>query len=138
LGFGAAQITAGIRYLFPQLNDFSTPIFQLVVIVVVTVLFSLSAATGLDKGIRILSNLNVRIAIILMTFILFLGPTSYIMGVFTQGIGSYAQNFFGMSFQMDVYDPESNWVQTWTIFYWAWWISWAPFVGSFIARVSRG
>ncbi|WZY01035.1 BCCT family transporter [Bacillus sp. FSL W7-1360] len=138
LGFGAAQITAGIRYVFPQLQDFNVYIFQVVVIVIVTILFSLSAATGIDKGIRILSNLNVRLAIILMTFILFLGPTSHIMGVFTQGIGSYAQNFFGMSFAMDIYDPKSSWVQDWTIFYWAWWISWAPFVSAFIARVSRG
>ncbi|MCR1290135.1 BCCT family transporter [Shouchella clausii] len=138
LGFGAAQITAGLRYLFPALNSFSDNVFQLVVIAIVTILFCISAATGVDKGIRILSNFNVRLAIILMAFVLLLGPTSYIMGVFTQGIGSYAQNFFGMSFSMDVYNPESSWVQEWTLFYWAWWISWSPFVGAFIARVSRG
>lgn len=138
LGFGAAQITAGLRYLFPALESFSDTVFQLVIILIVTVLFSISALTGINKGIRILSNLNVRLAVLLMAFILILGPTSYIMGVFTQGIGSYAGNFFGMSFSLDVYDPESSWVQDWTLFYWAWWISWSPFVGAFIARVSRG
>ncbi|NGP46858.1 BCCT family transporter [Bacillaceae bacterium SIJ1] len=140
LGLGAAQITAGLKYLFPSLEAFSGPLFQFVVIVIVTILFSISALTGIDKGIRILSLLNVRVSLVLVAFILLLGPTSYIMGVFTQGIGSYAQNFFGMSFRLDVYDPnpESTWVQDWTIFYWAWWISWSPFVGSFIARVSRG
>ncbi|MED4127438.1 MULTISPECIES: glycine betaine uptake BCCT transporter [Shouchella] len=138
LGFGAAQITAGLIYLFPSLENINYNLFQIVVIVIVTILFSISAMTGIDKGIRILSNLNVRLAILLMAFVLLLGPTSYIMGVFTQGIGSYVQNFFGMSFSMDVYDPESSWVQDWTLFYWAWWISWSPFVGAFIARVSRG
>ncbi|NGP46859.1 BCCT family transporter [Bacillaceae bacterium SIJ1] len=138
LGFGAAQITAGLKYLFPVLEHYSGPVFQLVVIFIVTILFCLSALSGIDKGIRILSLLNVRVSLILLAFVLFLGPTSYIMGVFTQGIGSYAQNFLGMSFRMDLYNPDSTWVQDWTIFYWAWWVSWAPFVGSFIARVSRG
>ncbi|WP_054710029.1 BCCT family transporter [Bacillus sp. JCM 19041] len=138
LGFGAAQITAGLLHLFPPLSVLNDNLFQIIVILIVTILFSISAITGIDKGIRILSNLNVRLAVILMAFVLLLGPTSYIMGVFTQGIGSYAQNFFGMSFSMDVYNPESSWVQDWTLFYWAWWISWSPFVGAFIARVSRG
>ncbi|GAF16525.1 LOW QUALITY PROTEIN: glycine betaine transporter OpuD [Bacillus sp. JCM 19046] len=138
LGFGAAQISAGIIYLFPSLAAINDSVFRIVVIAIVTILFSISAISGINKGIRILSNLNVRLAIILMAFVLLLGPTSYIMGVFTQGIGSYAQNFFGMSFSMDVYNPDSSWVQDWTLFYWAWWISWAPFVGAFIARVSRG
>ncbi len=138
LGFGAAQITAGLRYIFPSLESYSDTLFQLVIILIVTVLFSISALSGINKGIRILSNFNVRLAILLMAFILILGPTSYIMGVFTQGIGSYAGNFLGMSFSLDVYDPESSWVQDWTLFYWAWWISWSPFVGAFIARVSRG
>ncbi|WP_059104975.1 glycine betaine uptake BCCT transporter [Shouchella shacheensis] len=138
LGFGAAQITAGLRYVFPIPDAFSETVFQLIVIAIVTVLFSISTLTGINKGIRILSNLNVRLAIALMAFVLLLGPTSHIMGVFTQGLGSYVQNFFGMSFSLDVYDPDTSWVQDWTLFYWAWWISWSPFVGAFIARVSRG
>ncbi|WP_100373358.1 glycine betaine uptake BCCT transporter [Bacillus sp. FJAT-45037] len=138
LGFGAAQISAGLAYLIPGLGSFSDIGLQLIVIVIVTILFMISAQTGLNKGIRILSKVNVYLAVLLMLFVLFFGPTSYIMGVFTQGIGSYVQNLVGMSFRLDVYNSETTWVEGWTIFYWAWWISWAPFVGTFIARVSRG
>ncbi|WP_227935661.1 glycine betaine uptake BCCT transporter [Alkalihalobacillus deserti] len=138
LGFGAAQISAGLAYLIPGLQTVNVRLLQFIVIIIVTVLFMISAQTGLDKGIRILSKTNVYLAIFLMLFVLFLGPTSYIMGVFTQGIGSYLQNLAGMSFRLDVYNPETTWVEGWTIFYWAWWISWAPFVGTFIARVSKG
>lgn len=138
LGFGAAQITAGLSYLMPSLQTMNGTLLQLLVILIVTVLFMISAQTGLNKGIRILSKFNVYLAIILMLFVLFFGPTSYIMGVFTQGVGSYLQNLAGMSFRLDVYNPETHWVEGWTIFYWAWWISWAPFVGTFIARVSKG
>lgn len=138
LGFGAAQISAGLAYLAPGLQTMNSTLLQLLVILVVTVLFMVSAQTGLNKGIRILSKTNVYLAVILMLFVLFFGPTSYIMGVFTQGVGSYLQNLAGMSFRLDVYNPETTWVEGWTIFYWAWWISWAPFVGTFIARVSKG
>jgi len=138
LGFGAAQISAGLSYLMPGLQAMNERLLQFIVIVVVTILFMVSAQSGLDKGIRILSKTNVYLALFLMLFVLFFGPTSYIMGVFTQGLGSYLQNLAGMSFRLDVYNPETTWVEGWTIFYWAWWISWAPFVGTFIARVSKG
>ncbi|WP_088104945.1 glycine betaine uptake BCCT transporter [Halalkalibacter urbisdiaboli] len=138
LGFGAAQISAGLAYLIPGLATMNKALLQLFVIIVVTILFMISAQTGLNKGIRILSKTNIYLAITLMIFVLLFGPTSYIMGVFTQGLGSYIQNLPGMSFRLDVYNPETSWVQGWTIFYWAWWISWAPFVGTFIARVSKG
>ncbi|MCL7746305.1 glycine betaine uptake BCCT transporter [Halalkalibacter alkaliphilus] len=138
LGFGAAQISAGLSYLIPGLQTINEVMLQLIVILIVTILFMISAQTGLNKGIRILSKTNVYLAISLMLFVLLFGPTSYIMGVFTQGIGSYLQNLAGMSFRLDVYNPETTWVEGWTIFYWAWWISWAPFVGTFIARVSKG
>ncbi|GAE33787.1 glycine betaine uptake BCCT transporter [Halalkalibacter akibai] len=138
LGFGAAQISAGLGNLVPGLQGMNEKVLQLIVIIVVTVLFMVSAQTGLDKGIRILSKTNVYLAISLMLFVLLFGPTSYIMGVFTQGVGSYLQNLAGMSFRLDIYNPETTWVEGWTIFYWAWWISWAPFVGTFIARVSKG
>ncbi|MET3505194.1 glycine betaine uptake BCCT transporter [Halalkalibacter oceani] len=138
LGFGAAQISAGLSYLAPGLGTINGTLLQLIVIGVVTVLFMISAQTGLNRGIRILSKTNVYLAILLLLFVLFFGPTSYIMGVFTQGVGSYIQNLIGMSFRLDIYNPETTWVEGWTIFYWAWWISWAPFVGTFIARVSKG
>lgn len=138
LGFGAAQISGGLGFLFPAISNMNPTALNLVVIVIVTILFSISALTGIDKGIRYLSNLNVYLAIALMLFILFAGSTAYMMGVFTQGIGNYLQNFINMSFSLDIYDSENTWIQDWTLFYWAWWISWSPFVGSFIARVSRG
>ncbi|MBM0065309.1 BCCT family transporter [Alkalicoccobacillus gibsonii] len=138
LGFGAAQISGGLGFLFPAITNMNPTLLNLIVIIVVTILFSVSAISGIDKGIRYLSNLNVYLAIALMLFILFAGSTAYMMGVFTQGIGNYLQNFINMSFSLDIYDSENTWIQDWTLFYWAWWISWSPFVGSFIARVSRG
>ncbi len=136
LGFGTMQISGGLSELSTVIpNSFST---QFIIIVIITVLYMLSALTGLNRGIRILSKTNVYLAVSLMLFVLFLGPTTYIMGAFTQTLGNYFQNIVSMSFRMDPFNPETNWVQGWTIFYWAWWISWAPFVGTFIARVSRG
>ncbi|TDL80050.1 glycine betaine uptake BCCT transporter [Peribacillus frigoritolerans] len=136
LGLGAIQIGGGISYLFDGINNtFST---QLIIIFIVTFLFMLSAQTGLDKGIKILSNVNIIIAIALMVFLLFAGPTNFIMDLFTTTIGGYLQNLTYMSFRLTPFTEGSTWVQDWTIFYWAWWISWAPFVGTFIARISRG
>ncbi|MFD1018013.1 glycine betaine uptake BCCT transporter [Thalassobacillus hwangdonensis] len=137
LGLGALQISAGLAYLFPGLEDTFT--LQLSIIVIVTVLFMISAMTGLNKGIKYLSNTNIVLAISLMVFLLFAGPTNFIMDFFTTSFGSYIQNLPQMSFRLTPFSEEnSSWVNGWTIFYWAWWISWAPFVGTFIARVSRG
>ncbi|OZM58432.1 glycine/betaine ABC transporter permease [Lottiidibacillus patelloidae] len=142
LGFGASQISGGLSYLFPIIvNDETT---QLVVILIVTVLFMLSAQTGLNKGIKYLSNINIILAISLMLFLLFAGPTNFIMNMFTTSIGSYLQNLPSMSFKLNPFEQlslgegESTFAQGWTIFYWAWWIAWAPFVGTFIARISKG
>ncbi|WP_407545112.1 BCCT family transporter [Priestia sp. HNGD-A6] len=135
LGLGAIQITGGASYLSPSIdNNFTT---QLIVIIIVTFLFMLSAQTGLNKGIKYLSNLNIVLAILLMLFLLFAGPTNFIMDLFVTTIGSYIQNLPSMSFRLSPFD-NSTWVRDWTIFYWAWWIAWAPFVGTFIARISRG
>lgn len=136
LGFGAIQISGGFSYLNPNIeNNFTT---QLIIIIIVTFLFMLSAQTGLNKGIKYLSNLNVAIAVSLLFFILFTGPTNFIMDLFTTTLGAYIQNLPSMSFRMTPFNSENTWVQDWTIFYWAWWIAWAPFVGTFIARVSKG
>jgi glycine betaine transporter len=107
------------------------------IVVVVTVLFMLSAATGLDKGIKILSNLNVAIAAVLAIAALLIGPTSLILTTFVKGLGLYAQNVATDLFSIKEY-MNNEWYGWWTIFYWAWWIAWAPFVGTFIARISRG
>lgn len=136
LGIGATQIGGGVSYLFKGIeNNFIT---QLIIIFVVTILFMISAQSGLNKGIKYLSNINVILAVSLMLFLLFTGPTNFIMQFFTTTLGSYIQNLPSMSFKMNPLDQGNTWVQDWTIFYWAWWIAWAPFVGTFIARISRG
>ncbi|WP_346208216.1 BCCT family transporter [Caldifermentibacillus hisashii] len=135
LGLGAIQISGGLSHLTPAIpNDTTT---QLLIIIIVTVLFMLSAVSGLDKGIKLLSNLNVALAVGLMLFLLFTEPTNFIMDVFTMTIGNYMQNLPSMSFKLSPFE-QNNWSQSWTIFYWAWWIAWAPFVGTFIARISKG
>lgn len=136
LGLGAAQINGGLDYLFNIPNAFST---QLIIIIIVTVLFLASALSGIGKGIKYLSNINMVLAAVLMFFLLLVGPTVYILNSFTDSIGQYLSNIVQMSFRLSPNDPEKReWINGWTIFYWAWWISWAPFVGIFIARVSRG
>lgn len=136
LGFGAIQISGGAAYVF----DIEQSVFmQLIIIAIVTVLFMLSAYSGLSKGIKYLSNTNLILAFLLMIFILFLGPTQFILELFTNTIGSYINNLPSMSLRMAPFNEgNASWIDDWTIFYWAWWIAWAPFVGTFIARVSRG
>ena len=136
LGFGAAQINGGLSYLFgvPQESW-----VQFVIIAVVTVLFVISAWSGLNKGIKYLSNTNMVLAVILLILVLVLGPTLLILNMFTETFGNYFQNLISLSFQSAPLDAENrSWLNDWTIFYWAWWISWAPFVSMFIARVSKG
>ena len=136
LGFGAIQINGGLAYLFDIPNSFSV---QIVIIVVVTILFLASAWSGLSKGIKYLSNTNMVLAVILLALVIILGPTLLIFNTFTDTIGSYLQNLPRMSFRAAPLDADNRaWINSWTIFYWAWWISWSPFVGIFIARVSRG
>lgn len=134
LGLGTLQINGGLNHLTNLPNTFSS---QLTIIVIVTVLYLLSATTGLDKGIKILSNVNLLIAVLLLVFVLFAGPTAFLFDVFTTTLGSYLQNIIQMSLTLTPFSAGS-WIKDWTLFYWAWWIAWAPFVGMFIARVSRG
>ncbi|KUP23971.1 BCCT family transporter [Paenibacillus sp. DMB5] len=134
LGLGALQINGGLHYLFGVPN---TAASQIVIISVVTVLFLISATTGLDKGIKLLSNTNLIIAVLLMLFVWATGPTSFIFDTFTTTLGSYLQNIVNMSLRLTPFS-RGTWVGAWTLFYWAWWIAWAPFVGTFIARVSKG
>ncbi|WP_342513461.1 BCCT family transporter [Sporosarcina sp. FSL K6-1522] len=136
LGFGAVQINAGLNYLFGvEIGIFS----QFVIIAVVTVLFITSAWSGLSKGIKYLSNTNVVLALALLGFIVILGPTLLIFNMFTDSLGGYIANLVQMSFGTAPLDATDRaWLDSWTIFYWAWWISWAPFVSMFIARVSKG
>lgn len=134
LGMGALQINSGLYAVFGlSVNNTS----QVVIILVTTSLFITSAVTGVTKGIKILSSLNMIVALVLALFIFIIGPTVAIIDTLTNTLGSYLSEFIRMSLRMTPF-RESQWVGGWTIFYWAWWISWSPFVGVFIARVSRG
>ncbi len=136
LGFGAAQINGGLSYLWGIPKNF---IVQVIIVAVVTVLFIMSAWSGLGKGIKILSNANIFLAVALLILMFITGPTILILNLFTDSIGGYIQNIVQMSFRIAPLNEEHrSWINEWTIFYWAWWISWSPFVGIFIARVSRG
>ena len=136
LGFGAVQINAGLNYLFGFTIGFTS---QLIIIAVVTVLFVMSAWSGLSKGIKYLSNINMILALAVLVFVIILGPTLFIFNVFTESIGGYLAHLVAMSFRTaPLNDTHRVWLEDWTIFYWAWWISWAPFVSMFIARVSKG
>ncbi|WP_078433258.1 glycine betaine uptake BCCT transporter [Metabacillus halosaccharovorans] len=136
LGFGAAQINGGLSLLWGVPINFTV---QLIIVVVVTVLFMISAWSGLGKGIKYLSNANMFLAIALFVLMFIAGPTILILNMFTDTLGGYIQNIVQMSFRIAPLNEEHrSWINGWTIFYWAWWISWSPFVGIFIARVSRG
>lgn len=136
LGFGASQINGGLSYLFGIANNFKV---QTIIIIITTMLFILSAMSGLGKGVKILSNLNLILAIGLLAIAIVVGPSVRIFDNLTDSIGNYLQNFLQMSFRSSSFDPEKRGrINMWTIFYWAWWISWSPFVGVFIARISKG
>ena len=137
LGLGVKQVVSGLHYLF---NFPTTTDFAVVVIGVITLFAVISIASGLDKGVRMLSMANMVTAGIFMLFLIVVGPTVYIMKAFTQNIGFYISKLPQLSFWVETfYGAEgSNWQNPWTIFYWGWWISWSPFVGMFIARISKG
>ena len=134
LGMGALQINSGLHAL---LGLPIGKVSQVSIIVITTILFLGSAVSGVTRGIKWLSNINVVLAGLLALAVFVLGPTVAIIDTFTSTLGSYASEFVRMSLRMTPF-RDSTWVGGWTIFYWAWWVSWAPFVGLFIARVSRG
>jgi len=137
LGFGASQLGAGLHQLgWISENSFS---LQMVVIAVVMSLATFSAISGVGKGVKILSELNLTLAFCLLIFVLVAGPTLYLLSAFSDNIGTYLSNLVQLSFKTYVYEQEhTGWFSGWTILYWAWWCSWAPFVGLFIARISKG
>ena len=134
LGLGVLQINGGLNYLFGI--PINTTV-SIIIIVIVTVLFMISAVSGLDKGIKILSNANVGIAALLMIIALIVGPTVMILNSLTNGLGMYLGNIIQESMKLEPFG-DNSWFGGWRIFYWAWWIAWAPFVGVFIARISKG
>lgn len=137
LGFGVVQINSGLEIL--NILPESSFKYQIIIVLVLVSCSVVSAVSGVDKGVRILSNINIITVILLLLFVLFFGPTIYLIGSFTDGIGNYITNFFSLTFNTHVYDANTQpWFYDWTILYWAWWISWSPFVGLFIARISKG
>lgn len=137
LGFGVVQINSGLQILHVIPEKSFT--YQVIIVAVLVSLSVLSAVSGVDKGIKILSNVNIISVICLLLFVLFLGPTVYVIASFTEGLGNYINSFFSLTFNTHIYEKDTlPWFYDWTILYWAWWISWSPYVGLFIARISKG
>ena len=134
LGLGVMQINAGLNYLFGL--EVST-VVQMGLIVLITLLATGSVVAGLDSGVRRLSELNMVLAVMLLAFVLVCGPTAHLMQTLVQNTGMYVSQLFSMTFNLYAYEP-TGWLGGWTLFYWGWWIAWSPFVGMFIARISRG
>lgn len=134
LGFGAQQVGSGLNFLFGIENTVNT---QVIFIAITTLLATLSIVSGLDKGVKILSIFNIRIAVVFLLLMLLIGPTVFILESLIENIGNYSQNLIQLGTYTEAYS-DSTWQNNWTIFYWAWWIAWSPFVGIFIARVSKG
>jgi len=136
LGTGAMQINGGLNHLFGIPEEFW---IQLLIIIIATLLFISSSLSGLDRGVKILSNANMIIACLLMAAVFIIGPGVRIMNTFTETLGEYMQDFLRMSARTGAGIPDQQeWISKWTMFYWSWWLAWSPFVGVFIARISKG
>lgn len=137
LGMGVMQITTGLHSVFGTPAGSTT--VSVAVLVVLTISYMLSAGTSLDKGIQILSNVNMGAAVLLMLFVLFAGPTQFLLSTFVTSIGDYFANLVELSTRLFHFSDEgAGWLRGWTLTYLIWWIAWAPFVGIFVARISRG
>ncbi len=135
LGLGVSQMAAGLNVLFGVDPGVTT---QIILIGIISVIATLSAVSGVGNGIRIISEWNIWLSIVLLAFFLFGGPFQWLMGLFITSLGDYLWNVIPMGFWTAGTEGNTAWQGGWTIFYWGWWISWAPFVGMFIARISRG
>lgn len=134
LGLGTMQINSGMTFVFGIPSNAAV---QLMIIAVITVLYIAATISGIEKGIKLLGDINLYLAgtVVLLTFIV--GPKLIMLKSLSEGLGVYLNNFILDSFHLNIFG-DNSWVSGWTVFYWAWWIAWAPFVGSFIARISRG
>ena len=135
LGLGVSQMATGLNFLFGVDPGTTT---QVILIAVISLVATLSAVSGVGNGIRIISEWNIWLSVVLLAYFLFGGPFQWLMGFFVTTVGDYLWNVIPMGFQTFNEEGASAWQGGWTIFYWGWWISWAPFVGMFIARISRG
>ncbi|HLS08978.1 BCCT family transporter [Lentibacillus sp.] len=134
LGLGISQMNGGLKSVFDLPNSIW---IQMMIAAVMLVTYLLSSSTGLNRGIKWLSNLNLGLCLVLLLFVFLAGPTVFILDTFVLGMGDYISNFVQYSFRLTPYSGET-WVREWTVFYWAWSTAWSPFVGAFVARVSRG
>ena len=134
LGFGVQQIASGLNHVFGLPSGTTA---QVVLIAIITAIATLSVVLGVDKGVKVLSEWNMRIAVVLLVLALILGPTIFIFRSFVENTGSYLFNFLEISTWSETY-TNGDWQNDWTVFYWGWWIGWSPFVGMFIARISKG
>ena len=134
LGIGTLQINSGLKYLFaiPE-----TQLVQILIITIITIIFIWSAVSGIEKGIKIISDINLYLAFGILILSILVGPMLQMMNTFISSLGQYINSFIQDSLYIEAYG-NNNWLNDWRIFYWAWWIAWAPFVGIFIARISRG
>ncbi|HCF3680716.1 choline BCCT transporter BetT [Pseudomonas aeruginosa] len=135
MGFGVLQLNSGLDYLYAIPH--TQPVQMVLIVLMMGAAISV-AVSGVDKGIRILSDINMLLACSLLLFVLFAGPTQHLLNTLVQNVGDYLGHLPGKSFDLYAYGGPSDWLGSWTVFYWAWWIAWAPFVGLFIARISRG
>lgn len=135
LGIGVVQLNFGLDLLF-GIEESTTA--QLGLIVLAVVMAAVSATTGVDKGIRILSQLNVLLAIGLAAWVLVTGRTAFLLNAIVMNVGDFVRSFPGLTMETFAYDQPTAWMTGWTLFFWAWWIAWASFVGLFLARISRG
>ena len=135
LGLGAQQAGAGMSFVFGLENTIT---LQVIIIAGVTLIATGSVVLGIHKGVKVLSEFNIRLAGLFLLFILIVGPTLYILGTFVQSTGYYLQNFAEYATWTQSFEEDGSFMSTWTVFYWAWWISWSPYVGMFIARISKG
>src|SRR5690554_2183344 len=134
LGLGVMQVSTGLNFLYDwEVTDLT----QILIIAAVISVATVSVFLGVDKGVKRLSSANMYMALLLLAFVFFLGPTVSIMKGFVENTGSYLANLSTNSTWNEMY-LDSDWQNTWTIFYWGWWISWSPFVGTFIAQISKG
>ncbi len=131
---GALQINSGLAH---SLGIPSGPGASAIIITIITLLFIISALTGVNKGIKVLSLVNVSLMTILLVFFFVFGPFKFLAGTFFQALSDYVVNLIPMSTSLELFN-NPGWTKGWTVFYWAWWVAWAPFVGAFIARISRG
>ncbi|MBZ9730166.1 BCCT family transporter [Salegentibacter sp. JZCK2] len=134
LGFGVQQIASGLDHVFNVPSGITT---QVLLIAGITLIATISVVLGVDKGVKFLSEWNMRVALVLLGLALILGPTVFIFRSFVENTGSYLYNFIEISTWSETFTGGS-WQNDWTVFYWGWWIGWSPFVGMFIARISKG